>query len=96
MGKFAEAMTQAYNMDCMEAMRAMPDKCFDLAIVDPPYGIGINMNQGRRKEQTKKHMYKKWDNTPPPKEYHFIILFGVLIILHGYRLIMDGLFGIKT
>lgn len=30
----------AYNMDCMEAMRRMPDKCFDLAVVDPPYGGG--------------------------------------------------------
>ena len=28
----------AYNMDCMEAMREMPDKAFELAIVDPPYG----------------------------------------------------------
>lgn len=27
-----------YNMDCMEAMRRMPDKCFDLAVVDPVYG----------------------------------------------------------
>lgn len=27
----------AYNMDCMEAMKQMPDKCFDLAVVDPPY-----------------------------------------------------------
>jgi len=30
----------AYNQDCLEAMRAMPDKAFDLAIVDPPYGYG--------------------------------------------------------
>ena len=29
----------AYNMDCMEALRSMPDKAFDLAVVDPPYGI---------------------------------------------------------
>ena len=29
-----------YNMDCLEAMREFPDKFFDLAIVDPPYGIG--------------------------------------------------------
>jgi site-specific DNA-methyltransferase (adenine-specific) len=29
-----------YNMDCMEAMKEMPDKAFALAIVDPPYGIG--------------------------------------------------------
>ena len=29
-----------YNMDCMEAMAGMKDKEYDLAIVDPPYGIG--------------------------------------------------------
>lgn len=27
-------------MDCLDAMRQMPDKVFDLAIVDPPYGGG--------------------------------------------------------
>ena len=27
-------MNIAYNMDCMEAMKAMPDKCFDLAVVE--------------------------------------------------------------
>ncbi len=32
-------MNEAFNMDCLEAMRAMPDKAFDLAVVDPPYGI---------------------------------------------------------
>ena len=31
-----------YNMDCMEAMRGFPDKFFDLAIVDPPYGGGAS------------------------------------------------------
>lgn len=30
-----------YNMDCMEGMKQFPDKFFDLAIVDPPYGINI-------------------------------------------------------
>lgn len=34
-------MNIAYNMDCMEAMRQMPDNAFDLAVVDPPYGIDI-------------------------------------------------------
>ena len=32
-------MNIAYNMDCMEYMRTLPDKVFDLAVVDPPYGI---------------------------------------------------------
>lgn len=32
-------MTEAYNMDCMEYMKTLPDNAFDLAVVDPPYGI---------------------------------------------------------
>lgn len=31
-----------YNMDCMEAMATFPDKFFDLAVVDPPYGGGAS------------------------------------------------------
>lgn len=31
-------MNQAFNMDCLEAMREFPDNFFDLAVVDPPYG----------------------------------------------------------
>lgn len=63
-------MNVAYNMDCMEYMRSLPDKAFDLAVVDPPYGIGINHNMGRRKGD-KKSEYKKvtWDNKTPEKEY---------------------------
>lgn len=34
-------MNEAYCMDCMTAMREMPDKAFDLAVVDPPYGIEV-------------------------------------------------------
>ena len=32
-------ISEVFNMDCMEYMRTIPDKFFDLAIVDPPYGI---------------------------------------------------------
>ena len=32
-------MNEAYNIDCMEFMRRVPSKYFDLAVVDPPYGI---------------------------------------------------------
>ena len=34
----------AYNIDCMEYMKSVPDKYFDLAVVDPPYGGGANMD----------------------------------------------------
>ena len=47
--------------DSLEAMKAMPDKCYDLAIVDPPYGIGGGSN-------TKK-MNVSWDTQIPSQEY---------------------------
>lgn len=37
------------NCDCMEYMRRVPDKAFDLAVVDPPYGIGIDRHKENRK-----------------------------------------------
>ena len=33
-------MNVAYNVDCMEYMRSLPDNAFDIAVVDPPSGIG--------------------------------------------------------
>lgn len=35
-----KAMLDLRNCDCMDLMREFPDKHFDLAIVDPPYGLG--------------------------------------------------------
>jgi len=58
------------NCDCMEYMAGVPDKFFDLAIIDPPYGIGVNHNMGRRKGDAASD-YKKayWDNISPDVEY---------------------------
>ena len=61
------------NCDCMELMRGFPDKHFDLAIVDPPYGINVGEDKrgmGRRKGDAKA-TYKMgdWDAVPPPQEY---------------------------
>ena len=43
-----------YNMDCMAGMKLFPDKYFDVAIVDPPYGINApNMAMGTNKSRTK-------------------------------------------
>jgi site-specific DNA-methyltransferase (adenine-specific) len=63
-------LNRLYNMDCMEGMKDIPDKYFELAIVDPPYGININHNMGRRKGD-KRSSYKKvtWDSEPPTAEY---------------------------
>jgi site-specific DNA-methyltransferase (adenine-specific) len=58
-----------YNRDCLEAMKEMPDNAFDLAICDPPYGIDVNMNMGRRKGMGKKHNAKEWDAEIPSELY---------------------------
>jgi site-specific DNA-methyltransferase (adenine-specific) len=63
-------MNTAYNRDCIEAMREYPNKYFDLAVVDPPYGINVNMNAGRKKDtRSKKRTVKKWDSETPNQEY---------------------------
>ena len=61
--------SEAYLMDCMDFMRQYPDKYFDLAIVDPPYGIGANKMQlgnGKRKIYRGEN---DWDNSIPTAEY---------------------------
>ena len=45
-------MNIAYNMDCMELMRSLPDKAFDLAVVDPPYGGGATAQERERESCT--------------------------------------------
>ena len=57
------------NEDNMELMARYEDNHFDLAIVDPPYGIDVTkMNMGGRK-RSKDDKKKNWDNEVPTKEY---------------------------
>ena len=61
-----------YNMDCMQGMKEFPDKYFDLAIVDPPYGIGENGSKNyTRGKLAKAKNYKAFagmDSTPPKRK----------------------------
>lgn len=56
----------AINTDCMEYMRTLPDKAFDLAIVDPPYGISIH-DSGRLKKYNATET--RWDDATPGDVY---------------------------
>ena len=59
----------------MIGMSRYPDKYFDLAIVDPPYGIGESggdKRRGRKKDNYRKivvHAKKNWDDSRPSAEY---------------------------
>jgi len=62
--------------DCMDLMREFPDGYFDLAIVDPPYGIGI-VSQFKKTTESKRSMMRgmngitgsEWDSATPDCQY---------------------------
>jgi DNA modification methylase len=44
-------MIELLNIDCMEYMATLPDKAFDLAVVDPPYGVNIGSKVAERERE---------------------------------------------
>ena len=67
-------------MDCVEGMKQFPDKYFDLAIVDPPYGIGENGSKNHtRGSLAKAKNYKAFagGDVQPPNEEYFEELFRI-------------------
>jgi site-specific DNA-methyltransferase (adenine-specific) len=68
-------VSEVFNEDCMVGMARYPDKFFDLAIVDPPYGLSIhkmNFTQSRVGGVAKRKDYSsigKWDDSIPDIEY---------------------------
>ena len=58
-----------YQMDCLEAMKGMEDNAFDLAIVDPPYGIGASKGVGLHSRRKFQKSEKEWDNEVPKEQY---------------------------
>ena len=61
-------MINLYNMDCMEAMKKAPDNHWDLAICDPPYGIG-SFASGKRNKNICNDKIMEWNSSVPKPEY---------------------------
>jgi site-specific DNA-methyltransferase (adenine-specific) len=69
-----KAKSEVFNMDCIEGMKQYPDNYFELAIVDPPYGIGEDgsKNKTRTGGLAKPKDYKAFagnDKNSPEIEY---------------------------
>lgn len=101
-------ISETYNIDCIEYMQGIEDNYFDLAIVDPPYGINRSGQiETFTKDPKHKRKYfedKKWDNYTP-NEIYFKQLFrvsknqiiwGLIILLNIYQVLWGGFFGIKV
>ena len=96
-------LNKIHNMDCLEYMKTVPDKYFDLVLTDPPYGINIackgSVGGGTKKNPSKNFGAKDWDKEIPSKEIfehikriskHQIIFGGnyFLDYLHNTRCIL--------
>ena len=67
-------MLDLRNCDCMALMAEFPDKHFELAIVDPPYGLGKRLSDGGGKLKNSQFckQYREstqWDNVPSPEYF---------------------------
>jgi site-specific DNA-methyltransferase (adenine-specific) len=64
-------INKIHNQDCLEAMKLMQDNQFDLAIVDPPYGIDMDGGNigGNNLTKAKDYTKKDWDKSAPSSEY---------------------------
>lgn len=66
------ALSTVYLMDCIEGMKQFPDKIFDLAVVDPPYGIDDKLyrsSYGNCVGSLTKYSNNRWDKQTPSKDY---------------------------
>lgn len=61
-------MINLHNIDCMDFMRGLPDKAYDLAICDPPYGSNIMCKNKFQRHRTRDTSYRN-ESIPPPEYY---------------------------
>lgn len=80
-------------MDCLEFMKTLPDKCIDLVLTDPPYGINADKGVGGfGSSKTDKHYKGDWDKETPSKEYFDeIFRIGNKVIIFGGNFFTDKL-----
>jgi len=93
------ANIELHNVDCMEYLRSCEDNAFELAIVDPPYGLGKRTTDGGSKRNTQTKFMDdirrtNWDDSIPPKGYfdelkrvskNHIVWGGNYFELYSYR-----------
>lgn len=78
-------LSELYNMDCVSGMKHYPDNYFDLAIVDPPYGINASRKKQYHASAFTSYPPKDWDNERPTEEY-----FEELYRVSKYQIIFGG------
>ena len=90
-------MIELINADCMDIMPQYEDNHFDLAVVDPPYGIGADKQIKFGKHQRDLHKSCDWDSSIPDKKY-FIELFRISKnqVIWGGNYFINNLYNTKS
>lgn len=84
-------ISEVHNMDCMEGMKQYDDNHFELAIVDPPYGIGFgefnrtNKDSNGVRYKANKYKNEKWDSGIPTDGY-----FEQLLRVSKHQIVWGG------
>jgi site-specific DNA-methyltransferase (adenine-specific) len=87
------ASSEVYLMDCIEGMKHFPDKYFDLACIDPPYGIGHSLLSGEKRGskfvRTERHV--DWDVLPTDEFWIELFRVSKNQIIWGGNYFLDNL-----
>lgn len=86
-------LNKIHNIDCLEFMKTLPDKCVDLVLTDPPYGISADKKKAHSSIiDNPKWQESKWDNFRPKKDYFEEILrIGKKVAIWGGNYFTDYL-----
>src|SRR3990167_1326038 len=89
--KFEKMINQVVWGDCLEVMKAIPDKSIDLVVTDPPYGINADKGVGGfGSSKTDRHYKDGWDNQRPNKElFNEILRVGKNVVIFGGQFFAD-------
>ena len=82
-------ISEVYNCDCLEYMRSLPDKYFDLCIADPPYGLDKKSTHGRGKLKNRalnRGGIQRWDIKPPREVFDEIFRISRNQVIWGGQL----------
>ena len=79
-------LNKIYNIDCLQYMKTVPDKYFDLVLTDPPYGIGDKFKGGKNSKMNKFNSIvdKGWDIAPSQE------IFNEIFRVSKYQIIWGG------
>lgn len=88
-----ELENKIINADCLDILKQLPDKCIDLVLTDPPYGIGYDKQArsvagtkyGNAKAQKRNYGETNWDNKTPEKE-----VFNEIVRVSKNQIIFGG------